>query len=573
MIVLIGFAVLAGAGTAVSPCVLPVLPALLSASATGGRRRPVGVVAGLALTFTIVIVGFASLVDGVGLGSGIVRTIAIVALALFGVALIVPTLGDRIERPLSRLARFGPKSAGSGFWSGLGVGAALGLVYAPCAGPVLAAVISVSASQGTNAQLVSVALAYALGSAAVLLLLALGGHRVMDRIRAAGRGAALQRVLGGVLIATAVLMSFSLDVRFQTAIADNLPRFIVNPTNAIEKSSAVESRLKELRGKSGFDSSGPSAKLPVLGKAPELTGTQRWFNTPGGRPLTLAGLRGRVVLVDFWTYTCINCIRTLPFLKTLDARYRDKGLTIVGVHTPEFSFEKKAGNVARAIADNGLRYAVVQDNDYGTWNAWHNQFWPAEYLIDAQGNVRRAHFGEGEYRESEAAVRALLAEAGARGLGRARGQGIELPARRITPETYLGYERVSRFMPRPVPHGSHTFPPFRGRLALDDFAYSGAWKILAQPAVAVRDARIDGSFRARKVFLVMSSAGGEPRKVRVLLDGTPARRGRAGEDVHGAAVTVSRQRLYRLISLPRRETHRLTLEFEPGVSGFAFTFG
>ncbi len=592
MIVLLVFAFLAGAGTALSPCVLPVLPALLSASATGGRRRPLGVVMGLAITLTIIVVGFASLVGGVGLGSGLLRTIAIAVLAIFGMALIVPSIGDRLERPFVWLSRFGPRSAGKGFWSGIGVGAALGAVYAPCAGPVLAAVISVSASQGTNAQLIVIALTYSIGSAAVLLLLALGGYKVMERIRRAGRGPLVQRVLGSVLVATAVLMSFNFDVKFQTAIADKLPRFIVNPTNAIEKSDAVESQLGKLRGKSRFDSEGGASKgqredsvskakipgvktpeLPVLGAAPELVDTQKWFNTPDRRPLTLKKLRGDVVLVDFWTYTCINCIRTLPSLKTLDRRYGDRGLTIVGVHTPEFSFEEKADNVEQAIADNDLKYPVVQDNNYSTWNAYDNQFWPAKYLIDAKGKVRYTHFGEGEYRETEAAVRALLVEAGESDLGDTKEQRIEQPSNNITPETYLGYERIDRFEPSPIPKGLHTFPNFKGRLPRDQFAYSGRWNILSERAIAVRDARIDGKVRARKVFLVMSSRGKRSRTVQVLLDGKPISAASSGEDVKDGKVTVTHQQLYELVSLSSVEEHRLTLKFAPGVSGFAFTFG
>src|SRR4051794_20119177 len=270
---LVFFAFLAGAGTALSPCVLPVLPALLSAGATGGRRRPLGIVLGLSLTFTITIVGLATVVDGVGLGDSASRDIAIVALGLFGLAVAVPKLGDRVEAPLSRLSRFGPRSGGRGFWSGMLVGAALGFVYAPCAGPVLAAVVSVGAASGRS---VAVGLAYSLGSAVVLLVLALAGRAVADRIRRAGRGPALQRTLGTVMIATAVAMAFQLDVRFQTAIANHLPAAVVNPTNSLETSSAAAKRLAELRPPSRFShaataSRNPEAPLPDYGAAPGFT--------------------------------------------------------------------------------------------------------------------------------------------------------------------------------------------------------------------------------------------------------------------------------------------------------------
>src|SRR3954470_21751710 len=294
VLLLVLFAFVAGAGTALSPCVLPVLPALLSASATGGRRRPLGIVLGLCLTFTVTIVGLAKLVDGVGLGTSVTRDLAIAALLLFGVVVAVPRIGDRVEAPLSRLARFGPRGFGSGFWSGALVGAALGFLYAPCAGPVLAAVVSVSAASG---RVVLVGLAYAAGSAVVLLLLALLGRRVADHVR----GPALTRALGAVMVVTAIAMAFQLDVRFQTAIANHLPSALVNPTKSIETSAAATKQLDKLRPPSRFARAAhattpqpASADRRDDGPAPDFTGNDAWFNS---KPLTLAALRGRVVLV------------------------------------------------------------------------------------------------------------------------------------------------------------------------------------------------------------------------------------------------------------------------------------
>jgi thiol-disulfide isomerase/thioredoxin len=337
----------------------------------------------------------------------------------------------------------------------------------------------------------------------------------------------------------------------------------------------VSGRLADLRGHPKFDSGpqrgprpaarGPAPgtpRLPDLGAAPDFTGTQRWFNTAGGRPLTLAALRGRVVLVDFWTYTCINCLRTLPFLRGLDAKYRNEGLTIVGVHTPEFSFEQSAGNVASAIRSDGLRYPVAQDNAYATWNAYGNQYWPAEYLIDARGHVRHTNFGEGAYHETELAIRALLAQAGHTRLGgMAQGRAILPTTQQATPETYLGAEHAQGWAGVPPTPGTHSYPAAAG-LALNDFVLSGTWRVTGQSATAVRSARIDVAFQAAHVYLVLSSAGGRPRTVRVLLDGRPSR-----------TVTVRAQRLYELVSLPTAQQHRLTLQVSPGVAGYAFTFG
>src|SRR4051794_10830037 len=492
MLVLVAFAFVAGAATAVSPCVLPVLPAVLSAGATGGRRRPLGVVLGLALTFTVTIVGLASVVDDVGLGPSVTRTIAIVFLLGFGIAVAVPRIGDPIEARLSRLAALGPRTRGDGFVSGLGVGGALGFVYAPCAGPILAAVIAVSAASGRT---VAVGAAYALGSATVLFVLAIGGRRLLGALGGA-RAATVQRALGAVMIVTAVAMAFDADVRFQTAIANHLPDAVVNPAKPLEDSAAARRRLADLNGGARFTptpvvaaasphrAGGRAASLPVLGTAPDFTGNQRWFNTPGGRRLTIAGLRGRVVLVDFWTYTCINCIRTLPYVKAWDARYRDAGLTVVGVHSPEFSFEKDAGNVAAAIRQNGLRYAVVQDNRRATWDAWGNPYWPATYLVDARGRVRYAHFGEGDAARTEAAVRAMLREAGSRRPGARGGAPRAAPRRGGRPAAggAGGPAPPPPPPPRPGPRG--TPPGARGGPAPPPPAGGGGPPAATRPTAA-----------------------------------------------------------------------------------------
>ncbi len=595
MLVLLGFAVLAGAGTALSPCVLPVLPALLSAGGVGGRRRPLGIVLGLSITFTVTIVGVAKVVDGVGLGSDPLRDVAIVVLLVFGVALLMPRVAERIEAPLSRLARFGPRTRGEGFASGLLVGGALGFVYTPCASPILAAVISVSAATGKT---IVIALAYALGSALVLLALTLGGRRLFDRVREAGRGPLLQRALGTIMILTAVAIIANLDVNFDQFVAQHIPD--VNLTASLECSETVRSHLHEISGRrakfkpangsSPCGGSGSSVKaapanasqasllaaahgLQDLGPAPEFMETQDWFNTPGNRSLSLGSLHGRVVLVDFWTYTCINCIRTLPYLNAWDATYRHDGLTIVGVETPEFAFEHDASNVSNAIKQFGLRYPVVQDNKMGTWNAYGNEYWPADYLIDSTGKVRYATFGEGDYARTETAIRALLAEAGSDIGGRSHPSKVIVPSRQATPETYLGTERAQGWINGPK-SGPHDYgSPATGPLPLSRFAFSGTWKIAGQPATAVSNAGIDVQFQAKNVYLVLSSAGDAPRSVQVLLDGRPIAAKDAGSDVHGGVVTVRGQRLYTLVSLPHDERRRLSLRLAPGVTGYAFTFG
>jgi cytochrome c biogenesis protein CcdA/thiol-disulfide isomerase/thioredoxin len=584
MALLMLFGLVAGAATALSPCVLPVLPIALSAGATGGRRRPLGIVAGLAVSFTFATVALVYVIAALGLPGDLLRKLAIAVLIAFGISLMIPPLAARIEAAMSRFAgRVGVKSGGEGFWSGTAVGASLGLVYAPCAGPILAGVITASASQSFTAGRLAVALSYGAGSAAVLYFLMLGGRRVIAPL--ARRGIGVQVAMGALMVAVALAMLGNYDVRFQNAIASDLPGFLVDPSRSLEDSAAAREALAGVRGGShgrlaeavaaapAHAPSGGSkpSRLPVLGKAPEFVDTQRWFNTPGDRPLRLSALRGRVVLVDFWTYSCINCLRTLPYLTAWDRRYRRDGLTIVGVHSPEFPFEKDAGNVEEAIARNGIHYPVVQDNDLATFSAYGTQYWPAEYFIDATGRVRFVHFGEGSYGEKERVIRELLAEAGHPVSGGDSGaHGIVASAGVTTPESYLGSLRADRFVNGSISSGAHDFgkpvkPP------ADDLAYSGRWKIAPESATAAGGA-LELAFGARRVYLVLGSPG-EDRRVRVLLDGRPIPNRVAGADVKDGVVDVSSQRLYSLVNLPRVEHRVLRLIPEPGVMGYAFTFG
>jgi cytochrome c biogenesis protein CcdA/thiol-disulfide isomerase/thioredoxin len=580
LLVLFGF--LAGAATALSPCVLPVLPIALSAGATGGRRRPLGIVAGLALSFTFATVVLVYVIAALGLPGDLLRKLAIAVLIGFGLTLMAPPLAARLEGWLSRLgARTGgPRTGGDGFWSGTLVGLSLGLVYAPCAGPILAGVITVSASQSFTAGRLAVALSYGIGSAVVLYLLMLGGRRAIAPL--ARRGTSFQVAMGAVMVVIGLAMLGNYDIRFQSSIASDLPSFLVDPSQGLEETASAKSALADLRGGPrgvGSEATGAAPEtaaggglqLPVLGRAPEFVGNERWFNTPGERPLTLRQLRGRVVLVDFWTYSCINCIRTLPYLEAWDRRYRKDGLTIVGVHTPEFPFEREASNVEEAIAEDGIHYPVAQDNEQQTWNAYGNQYWPAEYFIDANGNVRYVHFGEGEYGEKEQVIRQLLAEAGDPvGRGMSGAHGIEPSAGVSTPETYLGDARAERFTNAELSPGLHDFTA-PARVPLNEWAYRGPWRVEFHSATAAGGS-LELDFGARRVYLVLGTVDGRPRKVKVTLDGKPVGAA-AGSDVHHGVVTVTSQRLYELVDLPRVGHHLLRLEPEAGVMGYAFTFG
>ncbi len=571
MVLLLAFALVAGIGTAFSPCVLPVLPLALSAGATGGRRRPLGVATGLAVSHTFALVLLVYVLAALGLPDGLFRTLAVAVLLGFGLALVVPAASARVEAFLSRFARRTPNApSGDGFWSGFALGTGLGFVYAPCAGPILAGVVTVSAAQDFTAGRLAVALSYGIGSAIGVYALMLGGRRLSRRLsRRSGR---LQQALGAVMVVMAVLLFADVDTRFQTAIASDLPSFLVNPTERIE--NAVGDEAAAVRGgrvaeSGGLEEAASGERLPVLGAAPEFVPGGRWLNT---QPLSLRELRGKVVLVDFWTYTCINCIRTFPHLKAWDSEYRDDGLTIVGVHTPEFAFEKDTGNVRDAIGQNGLRYPVVQDNDYATWTAYGNRFWPAKYLIDADGQIRFVHFGEGDYEETEKAIRSLLAEAGQRRLGGMTDTRAETIAPGVTtPETYLGSERAQGWE-TPVFDGTRVYPPLGRALPEDAFAFRGEWTIGPESATAGRAASVVANFGARRVFLVLDG-GGRTRSVRVYLDGKPLPARLAGEDVRDGVARVREQRLYRLVDLPAVGRHELRLELDEGVSGYVFTFG
>ena len=590
MALLILFGFIAGAATAVSPCVLPVLPVALAAGATGGRRRPIGIVAGLTVSFTFATVALVYVIDALGLPDDLIRNLAIVVLLGFGILLLVPALSSRFEAWLSNLtSRFQPKTGGGdGFWSGTVVGASLGLVYAPCAGPILAGVITVSASQPFTAGRLAVALSYGIGSALVLYLLMLGGRRLTRPL--SKRVPQLQAAMGALMIVFAFLMLGQYDLKFQNRIADDLPAFLVNPSESIETGDAAQDALADIRGNDttpaadriqagaqaaddGPETVARKSDLPVIGAAPEFSGTQEWFNTPDGTPLTMASLRGKVVLIDFWTYSCINCIRTQPYLKALYARYHDEGLEIVGVHTPEFPFEKDAGNVGEAVDSAGLEYPVVQDNDYTVWDSYANQYWPAEYFVDANGNVRYAHFGEGDYDHKEVVVRSLLAEAGSDpGSGRndADSKVTTISDGVTTPESYLGSARAQNFANGLILDGPHDFGDLE-EPAPDQLAYGGNWLISPDIATSA-GGELGLNFGARRVYLVLGSPGG-PKKVKVKLDGKPITAADAGKDVKAAPSEIDGQRLYSLVDLPEAGRHQLSLKLPSGVQGYAFTFG
>ena len=546
MLLLLGVAFVAGVVTAISPCVLPVLPIVLAGGATGGARRPYAIVAGLVASFTIFTLSAAALLSALGLPDDLLRTLAIAAVVVVGLSLVWPRLGDLLGRPFHALARRRPGDAGGGFL----LGVSLGLLFTPCAGPVIGAVATVAATRSVTFEAVLITLAYGLGAGVVLLGAAIAARRGMSLRPARAHATLVRRALGAAILGVAVLMVLGIDKGLQTRVPE-----YTRALQALEESAAAQGELEGLVGTPGL---AEEERLGDFGQAPEFREIDLWLNS---EPLRMDGLRGKVVLIDFWTYSCINCLRTLPHVRAWDEAYRDDGLVVVGVHTPEFAFERDADNVRRAVRDLGVEYPVALDNGYGTWTAWQNRYWPAKYFVDRGGRLRYAHFGEGGYEESERVLRRLLAEESDAELV-SEGIADETPSGEQTPETYLGYQRLDRFV------GSELVPDREAEYGIPEYiplhgvAYGGRWTVEGERIVAGEDARLRLPFHAHDVFLVLGTSGA-PRSVEVSVDGR-----RVG------TVSVTVHDLYTLARIPgAKRDHVLDLRFSPGTEAYAFTFG
>lgn len=569
MIVLILFAFLAGIVTILSPCILPILPLILSSGLSGGKKRPLGVVIGFVASFTFFTLFLTALVKATGISGDFVRYLAIAVITFFGITLLIPAWQALSERLFSRVANFIPQPKNpEGFMGGIFLGLSLGLIWTPCVGPILASVISLALTGAVDGSAFLITLSYSLGTALPLLAITYGGQHLSSKLPALRKNSAhIQQVFGMVMIATAFLLIFQLDRQLQTWILTTFPQYGAGLTK-IETIPLVQ---QELQGKKQEKNS-VSFLDNLLPKtpAPELTAGGEWINS---EPKTMQSLKGRVVLVDFWTYTCINCIRTLPYIQRWHETYEKDGLTIIGVHTPEFEFEKNTSNVRKAVKDFGLTYPVMQDNNFATWNAYSNQYWPAKYLIDAEGNIRYTHFGEGEYDKTETMIQQLLKEAGAQVSEQVSNPEYAVMSR--TPETYLGSARLEALASpeQPLP-GKTQLYSLPKSLPNNAFALQGKWSIQPEFATAQPGGALELSFESGEVFLVMRPVKeGEEKPVTVLLDGKPVE-GQKGEDVIDGVVRVSADRLYKLIKLDKPSRHIIRLEFpEGGVEAFAFTFG
>jgi cytochrome c biogenesis protein CcdA/thiol-disulfide isomerase/thioredoxin len=602
MVVLLAFAFVSGVITILSPCILPVLPIVLAGGSSGGKARPFGVISGFVASFAFFTLALSALVQALGIPADSMRYVAIVLIVLFGVVMLVPSLRNAFDAAISRLASRGaaqaPGKPKAGFWGGIPVGLSLGLVWTPCVGPIMASVISLALSQKVDGGSVLVTLAYTLGTAIPMLGVMLGGRALIAKVPALSRNAGkIQRAFGLVMILMGVALALQWDRAVQSAILQAFPSYGSGLT-AIETLAPVKKALAARKPSSGAsspkgaalftgapDDAPASSALGDYGAAPPFLAAGPWFNTgaPEARaseagiplpsvPLGLESLRGKVVLVDFWTYSCINCIRTLPYLKAWYEAYKDRGLVIVGVHSPEFAFEKVPANVARAMRDLGVTWPVALDGDYAQWRAYGNKYWPAHYFIDAKGRVRYWHFGEGDYAESEAVLKVLLAEAGAK-LGSALVSSEPAPIEALTPETYLGYERGKGFASavKAEPDRAVEYRP-SGAPAPGEWNLQGTWTITGQYIEPQGPGVLWLGFEAKDVYLVAEPAGGGG-SLRVSVDGAPVA---DTADLRGGVARPDASRLYHVVGLPggaRSGPHILRLDVKGGLRLFSFTFG
>ncbi len=566
MLLLLG-AFVAGFLTVLAPCVLPLLPIIIGGSVTGDlkdKKRPLIIAGSLAVSlilFTLLLKATTLLIDippsYITYASGII-------IITLGLLMLLPGVYTRIIGGLG-IEHRAQTLLGKGFQNKSSLvgpivtGAALGPVFSSCSpvyGYLLATVLPVNFSQG-----MAYIIAYVFGLSLVLLLIGYFGQRFVRRIKFASNPRGwFQRVLAIVFIMVGILVFTGYDKRVQTYVSEHTPFNFDRLSAQLIPAGGAKIDKTKLFNVEPYD-------------APELTGLENWINS---RPQTVESLKGKVVLVDFWTYSCINCIRATPYLKGYHQTYKDNGLVVIGVHAPEFAFERIPANVEKAVRDAGIQYPVALDNDFATWNAYQNQYWPSNYLIDAEGKVRRVHYGEGQYRETEQAIRLLLEENGKRLPAKTFTSGTEAvpTSQKETPETYLGLSRASNYVGTPAlgaASGSKFSLP--ATLEPNKWALGGSWEVRNEKIIARGMSTLRFRISAKDVYLVAGAR--TPQTIGVKLDGRDiGQTGSAGRDVQGSGVSVSESKLYRLVAHPKFTAGSLLeLQVPDGVELNVFTFG
>ena len=615
MIELIAIGFVAGIVAGISPCILPVLPIILavgvttpnddvaavpldlnptlvaypapSAPSTGdgvsvlertsvadpatitsargtvwrAQRRPVSVVAGLVISFSLLILIGSEILSALGLPQGFWRGVGVAMLVVIGIGFLFPPLSSLLERPFARLAAHRqPDGTAGGFVTGL----ALGLLFVPCAGPILAAITVAGATHKVGWTAVFLTVSFALGAAIPLLLIAVAGGQLTQRTKLLRHHAPWVRRVSGVVV---LVMALAIGLNSFSSLQRDVPGYTSALQNKIEGGTTVRSQLSRISGNVTADNATLASCSPTAttllncGTAPKFAGITAWLNTPGGKPLTIAQLKGKVVLVDFWTYSCINCQRSLPHVEAWYRRYAKDGLVVVGVHTPEFSFEHVVSNVRTEAAALGVRYPVAVDDDYQTWDAYDNEYWPADYLIDAKGEVRHISFGEGGYSVVETLIRQLLAAAHP-GIGLPSPTDVpnRTPTGEQSPETYIGYQKLEYLQPQDTPvQNEPAVYHFPSNLQLGGLGWSGTWTDHAEEATAGADAKMELSFLADDVYLVLGGSG----TVNVSTDGG-----------HTQTIAVGGvPKLYTLFHASSSTAGTLEFSASPGVQAYDFTFG
>lgn len=570
-LLLIGF--VAGLIAGISPCILPILPVVLVSWADpvsgdapplkARRRRAVTVVLGLVVSFALITALGSEVLSALDLPQDLLRDAGITLLLLFGVGLLVPNVERLLEKPFARFARTRASKNGSAFVFGLGLGA----VFVPCAGPVLSAISVLGAKHHADLYVVLLSLFFAAGSAVPLLTIALAGDRLIEKNRKLSQHARRLRPLGGVLL---IVMAAALIFNWANGLQTMLPGYTSALQHRVEGNSFAFKELNSLSYAKtndgslttceGYAASGYSQGLSKCGAAPQFTGITKWLNTPGDKPLSLKSLRGHVVLVDFWTYSCINCQRTLPHVEAWYKRYRTDGFEVIGVQAPEFAFEHVLSNIKSAIKSLGVKYPVAVDNNLDTWTAYRNNYWPGEYLIDANGVIRHVDYGEGNYPADENLIRALLKSSNPKvKLPPPTSVPDLTPTVAISPETYLGAER-SQYLDGAEPvENENAVYHFPASIPLPSYALSGRWLTESQQIVAKGNSQLTLNFEANDVYLVLNGKG----TIRVSLNNKYVKT----VDVSGYA------RLYTMLKQNTDSSGLLNLKFSPGLEAYDFTFG
>lgn len=553
-IVEVGLSFVEGLALIASPCILPVLPLVLSSSIDGGRQRPYGIIFGFILSFTLFALVSRQLVLIFHLNLDYIKYGSLILLAIFGIIMISTYLTNKFAILTGNIANFGVTNSrlnNGGFFSGTIIGVLIGFVWTPCAGPILAAVLVQVIRQQSNLNALFIVLAFAIGAGMPMLLIAILGRKFMAKLGFLQKNAELIRKIFGLAMLGAVLFIAS---------GFDAQSIFASPAVTSNSIKAPNNTLQD-----GLDT-------PY--QAPEFAASDLWLNTADNKPLSMKSLHGKVVLVDFWTYSCINCIRTLPNLTKIYAKYHAKGLEIIGVHSPEFEFEKNQQNVISAISRFGIKYPVAMDNNLDTWTNFNNQYWPAHYLIDKSGKVVYTHFGEGDDQTLEHNIKALLGDSDQNSV--IGSDGNQRFNREQTPETYLGINRAQAFANAGSAilnqASNYSFPAF---LPSDNWALSGSWVISSQKIIAQSNqSKLQINFTAKHVYLVLGSSNGKVIRAKLKLNGKPVTSKSSGSDVQNGVVTVNGYRLYELVNQPSAANGLLELDVQSsGLEAYAFTFG